>query len=125
MKFLARFIFHIFSNALALLAASYFIKGFSLGGDFLSLLIAALIFTLINAFLLPVLKLILTPLVVLTLGLFTIIINAIGLYLLDRFSDFIKISGLESLIFATLIIGLANLIINFSAKKTFGRGQES
>ena len=125
MKFLFRFIFHIFSNALALMAASHFVEGFSLRGDFISLIIASLIFTIINAFLIPLLKLLLTPLIVLTLGLFAIIINVVGLYLLSRFSGFVGISGLKPLLIATLIIGLANLIINFSAKKAFARRQES
>lgn len=121
MKILARFIFNIFSNAIALLAANYFVKGFSLQEDFLAVLTVSFILTLVNLFIRPLLKLIFSPLIILTLGLFIIIINAISLYLVDRFSDFINISGVKALLLATLIIGFVNLIINFSAKRIFNR----
>ena len=121
MKLLARLLFNIFSNSLALLAAAYFVKGFYLQRDFPVVIIVAFIFALINLFIRPILKLIFGPLIILTFGLFIIIINAISLYLLDRFSDYVNISDLKALLFATLIISFVNLIINFSAKRIFTR----
>ncbi len=117
MSFISHFIFQSFSNALALLAADYFIKDFIFKGNFIELIIAAFIFTLINVTLRPILKLILGPLIVLTFGLFSFFINVVILYLLDIFIENLIIEGYLALIFATFIITLANLIINLSAKK--------
>ncbi len=116
MKLIGGFIFHIFANAVAILAASYFIAGFKFAGSFLELLITALIFTAINTFVRPIIKLFLGPFIVLTLGLFIIVINAAMLYVLDIWSKPLTIEGFKPLLLATLIIGAANLIINLGAK---------
>ncbi|MDI6734370.1 MAG: phage holin family protein [Patescibacteria group bacterium] len=119
MKLIGGFIFHIFSNAIAVLAANYFIVGFIFKGDFVDLVVAALVLTLINTFLRPVLKLFLGPIIILTFGLFTIVINAITLYLLDILSDSLTIQGYLPLILGTIIIGVINFILNFAAKRLY------
>ncbi len=119
MRFIGRFIFHIFANAVAILAAGYFIKGFILNGGFIELLIAAIILTLINTFVRPILKLLLGPLIVLTFGLFLIVINAISLYLLDLWSLPLTIEGTKPLLLGTLIVSAANILINLGAKSIY------
>lgn len=116
MKFIGKFIFHIFANAIAILAASYFIAGFKFTGTFLELLFTALIFTAINMFIRPIIKLFLGPFVVLTLGLFLIVINAAMLYILDIWSKPLTIEGYLALLLSSLLIGALNLVINLSAK---------
>jgi putative membrane protein len=118
MKLLGNLIFHIFSNAIAILAAAYFITGFVFTGDFVALLIAAAILTVINLILRPVLKLILGPIIVLTFGLFIIVLNAVTLYLLDFLSNPLIIEGYLPLLFATLLFSVVNGIITFAAKTT-------
>ena len=119
MRLIGGFIFHIFANAIAILAASYFITGFKFSGNFIELLITALIFTAINAFIRPFIKLFLGPFIVLTLGFFIIVINAVMLYILDIWSKQITIEGFKALIFATLIIGAVNILINLGAKALY------
>ncbi|MEK7086691.1 MAG: phage holin family protein [Patescibacteria group bacterium] len=119
MKFIGGFIFHIFSNAVALLAAAYFVSGFKLDGNFLKLLIVAVVLTLINAFIRPILKLLLGPLILLTFGLFIIVINAISLYILDLWSQSLTIQGLPALLWSTLIISATNIIITVGAKNFY------
>ncbi len=116
MKFLGRFIIHFFANAVAILAAAYFIPGFSFSGDVTALAIAALILTVINTFIRPILKLLLGPLVILTFGLFTIVINALSLYLLDTLSTAITIQGYLPLLLATLIVSVVNAVVGLTAK---------
>lgn len=118
MKFVGKIIFHVFSNALALFIAAQLIQGFLLGGDIVALFIAALILTVTNALLKPILKLILGPLILLTFGIITIVINAFSLYVLDMLSPAITIQGYIPLLLATLIIGAVNIIAGFSAKAT-------
>ncbi len=117
MKLLGKLIFHIFSNAIAILAAAHFITDFTFTGNFIALLIAALMLTAINLILLPILKLILSPLIVLTFGLFILILNAAALYLLDILSESLIIQGLLPLLLATLLFSVINGLITFSAKR--------
>lgn len=119
MKLIPRLIFSLLSNLTALLAAAYFVKGFEITVGFNELLTVAAVFTLINFFIKPVLKLIFSPIIFVTLGLGIIFVNAVVLYLLDFFSDYIKIVGILPLLYATLIIGAVNLIIGFFAKRLY------
>ena len=115
MKFIGKFIFHVFSNIIAILVTNYAIPGFFSGG-IQDLVIAALILSVINTFLKPLLKLLSGPLILLTFGLFTIVINAVSIYILDIVSQAITIQGLKELIIATLIISFINFIVSSSAK---------
>lgn len=116
MKLFARLIFSFFSGLLALWVATYFIKGFVVSGDLKNFLTVAAIFTLINLFIRPILKLVLTPVIFLTFGLGIIVVNALTLYILDYFSQSVNIDGVSPLIYATLIISVVNIILHFSAK---------
>ncbi len=110
MKFIGKIIFYIIVNALAIWAAAYFVPGFVSQGNWIDLLIAAVILTLINVFVRPLLKFIFGPLVVLTFGAFLFVINIITLFLLDKFSASITINGLIPLFLATVIISLNNAL---------------
>lgn len=71
-KFITRWLI----NALAIAAAVYIVPGIDLGQNLSSLIWLALIFGLVNAILRPILKLFTFPLIVLTLGLFSLLINS-------------------------------------------------
>ena len=70
-KFILRWII----NAIALFAAVRIVPGVTLQGSWVNIIWLALIFGLINAFLRPLLKMLTCPLIFLTLGLFTLLIN--------------------------------------------------
>lgn len=116
MGFLGGIILQIFSNAIAILAASYFIAGFDWTGDFVKLVIAAAILTLINKILKPIAKLFFGPLILITFGLFIFVINAGVLYLLDLWIEPLKIQGLIPLLLGTLVVGIINFIIGAARK---------
>ena len=71
-----KFITRWFINAVAIAIAVYLVPGIDLGEKISSLIWLALIFGLVNAILRPILKLITFPLIVLTLGLFSLLINS-------------------------------------------------
>ena len=119
MRLISRLIFSLFSNFIALLLAGNFIAGFQISNDLVNLSIAAAVFTVINLYIRPLIKMILSPLVILTLGLFTLIINAGMLYLLDILSENVTITGIEPLIYGTLLITGVNFLLHFSAKSLF------
>lgn len=71
----------LIANAAALWVASYLLAGISYAGSWPGLLGVALVFGVVNTFLAPVLKVLALPVQVLTLGLFTFVINALMLML--------------------------------------------
>ncbi len=99
--------------------ADYFVEGFEILPGFINFITVAVILTLINIFIRPLIKFILTPFIVLTLGIGIIFINALMLYILDFFLNDITIIGFMVLIYATLIISIVNIFINFSAKRLY------
>ncbi len=77
-----KMLFRLVINAAALLGIAYFVPGFNVEGIWTALL-AALVLGLINAFLRPLLKILSLPITILTLGLFSIVINALLLWLVS------------------------------------------
>ena len=69
-------------NTIAVLVAYYIVPGIHFGqtSSFLSPFIASLVLGILNAFIRPVLMLLALPLLIFTLGLFTLVINALMLY---------------------------------------------
>lgn len=116
-KFATRFFLFFLSNLAALYASVYFVKGFEITSGLENFAAVAAIFTFINIFIKPFIKLVLSPLIIITLGVASILVNVIVLYFLDFISDKIIINGIEPLIYATMIIWFVNLITGFFIKK--------
>ena len=98
------YILRMIINAIALGAAAWLLPGITYGGNLLNLALVALIFGAINAIIRPILSLLTCPLQILTLGLFTLVINALMLLLLSWLSG---VFGLEFAVdgFLTALIG--------------------
>ena len=104
-------------NAGGLIACAYWVPGFSLvTADFKAVLIAAAILTALNLLLKPVLKLVLGPLILVTLGLGLIIVNAVILYALDYLSSALTIHTTLALLEATLVFTAINFIFHLATK---------
>lgn len=111
-----RIILLFVSNLIALAVAAYFVADFKVNAGYEGFLIAAAIFTLINLVIKPILKLVLSPVIIITLGVGAILVNVVVLYLLDFLTDYINIIGIDSLIYATLIITGVNFLTSFLRK---------
>lgn len=109
--------FFLILNVATLYAADYLIDGFEIAAGWQNLIIVAAIFTLINTFIKPIIKLILSPLIIVTLGLGLIFVNAAMLYFLDFISDSVIISGIAPLIYATIVISVAHFVLSFFVKR--------
>lgn len=106
------------ANAIAFLAAGYFLPGFDISGNVTDFAIVIVLLTLINLLVRPIIRLILGPLILLTLGLFNIVINGFILYIIDIYFDNISIDGLVTLLYATIILTVVNMILG--AGRLFG-----
>lgn len=103
-------------TTLAVFAAMYLVPGITFDGPGWQLGIIAMIFSVINQLLKPVLLLMTCPMVVLTLGLFTVIINAILLLITAYFADFLGINfaidTFTTAIFGALVVSFTTLLLN-------------
>lgn len=72
---MTKFILRLCINAIALYLAALLLPGIALNGEPVSILWLALIFGLVNALVRPLISILTCPLIILTLGLFTVVIN--------------------------------------------------
>lgn len=121
MRFIGRFIIFTASNAVALSLADFLLYGFSISSNFIALLYLAAILAAINLTIRPIIKFLLTPFIILTLGILSLVINAALIYFLDFSSSDITISSITDLGLATLIIWAINLISSFGARLAYNK----
>lgn len=117
-------ILRLIINAVGLWLAARLVTGVDIagvdGGEFTTdtawrLLLIAVLFTVVNALVKPFVKLLSLPLVILTLGLFTLVINALMLWLTSWLSGLIDggltISGFWAAFWGGLIIAIVNFVL--------------
>jgi len=112
-------IIHLIAGALAFWAATSLLSGVSVNGGPWSYLWVALLFGLINGILGSIVKLLTLPAILITLGLFSLVINAAMLMLTARWSDRLDVVDFWSALWAAVIISLTTTILTkiFSNKK--------
>jgi putative membrane protein len=116
-----RLIVRILAGGVALAVAAWLIDGISVGPGTtgeraLTLLAVAVIFGLVNAIVRPIVRLISIPLFILTLGLFTFVVNALMLLLTawigDQFDLAFKVDGFWSALLGALVISVVTFVLN-------------
>ena len=104
--------------ALSFWVATALIPGIDVKGGFTTYLWVALLFGLLNATLGNLLKMLTFPAVILTLGLFLVVVNASILMLVARWSDKLDVSNFWSAILAALVISLVTRVVTNVNKKS-------
>jgi len=107
-EFLPKLIGRAILNGAALYVSRLYLPGFLLVGGLETLAVGATVLTLLNIFVRPVLRLISTPLIWITFGLFNIIIHILILWFADQLLTQLTITDLKTLFFASIIIAIAN-----------------
>jgi putative membrane protein len=95
----------------AVLAASWLLEGIRVDG-LVSAILAAATLGLLNAFLRPLLILLTLPLNIVTLGLFTFVINALMLKIASELIPGFTVHGFWTAVIGALIIGLVSWLLN-------------
>lgn len=108
-----RLLLQILAGILGLWLASYFVSGVEFIGSWKTLLLCGLILGLINFFIKPVLNFIALPLRMLSLGLFSLVINMGLIWMVDVFFTELIIKGLIPLFWTSLIIWGLTFILPF------------
>jgi putative membrane protein len=101
----------ILANSGAIFLADRFVPGFVFRGTTLDLFIAGVVLGIINALVRPVLKFISFPIIFLTLGLFSVVINIFLLFLAARFLPTLRIDGITAAFWGVVIISLMNNLV--------------
>ncbi len=119
MKFLVRWIM----LAAAIAVTAWLLPGVTVAGTgqqwVINLLIVAAVLGLVNAFIRPIVSLLTCPLIILSLGLFSLVINALMLSLVDwLLPEILTVNGFWTTFFASLLIAIvAGLLHTFVSDK--------
>jgi putative membrane protein len=115
-----RFLIWVVVNSLALAAAAWLIEGIRVEGStteeqVITLVVVALIFGVVNAVVEPIVKLLSLPFIILTLGLFLIVINAAMLLLTSWISGELgrrfEVEGFWTAVLGAVVITISTWIL--------------
>ena len=121
-------ILRLIVNAVALLITAWIVPGIHLGAagphptrdDWVTLLIVALIFGLVNVVIRPIIIILSLPITILTLGLFTFVINAFMLLLTSWIAQGMdlgfRIDGFLPALLGALIISVVSFVLSRALK---------
>jgi putative membrane protein len=116
-------------NAIALGVAATLVRGIYVDGGWQVLALTALIFGLVNALIRPLVTLLTCPLIILTLGLFTLVVNAGMLLLASWFAGLMGIGfavdGFWPALWGGLIISIVSATLTMVLRDERDRGRVS
>ena len=108
-------IIRLLVNAVALWCAARFINGISYAGSWQGLVALSLVFGIVNAFIRPVLSFFSFPIQIVTLGLFTLVLNALMLmltaWLAVRFDIAFTVRGFVPALLGAIVISIVSLVL--------------
>jgi putative membrane protein len=98
-------------TTVAVLVATHIVPGIDYR-SWQGLLVATLVLGILNAFLKPVLMVLSLPLVLATLGLFAVVINAVLLYTVGQLLKDFRVESFGAAFWGALVISLVTLVLN-------------
>lgn len=101
----------ILVKGIAVLAASYILPGVMVTG-FWNALVVGVIIGIMNAFVKPVLLILTLPINILTLGLFTFVINALIILFVDRIVPGFKVDGFFTALIFAFVLSIVESLLN-------------
>lgn len=105
-----RFLLHWVLNALGLLIVAHIVPGFHVR-TFGAALLAAVVIGLVNATVGWILFLMTLPLTILTFGLFTLVVNALLIWMASGLSPGFHIDGFAAALLGALVLAIVNAIL--------------
>jgi putative membrane protein len=114
---MTNFILRIMINALAIAAAVKLVDGIIFTGEWWKIILVGLVFGVVNTLIKPVVTFFSLPLIVLTLGIFTIVVNALMLMLtayLSRPLDLgLSIAGFWPALWGAVIVSVVSILLSW------------
>lgn len=99
---------HLITSTVAILIAAYLLPGVST--TLIGAIVFAVVLGLINVFIKPIVELLALPLTILTLGLFSLVINVLLVWGASELVTEFYISGFWSALFFSIIVSLINAL---------------
>src|SRR3989344_1739869 len=99
-------------NGIGLWIAAHLLPGIEYSDSLWVIVIASLIFSIVNALIRPLVVILSLPAIVVTLGFFTLIINALMLYLVTVLYSSFEVNSFGAAILAVMIVWLVNFALN-------------
>jgi putative membrane protein len=110
------FLVRLLVNAAALWVATRIVPGVAYAGGWLPFLGVALVFGVVNAFIRPVAKILTFPLIVLTLGIFALVVNGLMLWLTSSLSTALglafRVDGFWPAFWGALVVSLVSTVLS-------------
>jgi putative membrane protein len=104
------------------IAAGFLSSSISYDSRFRVIVIAGLVLAVINIVIKPILIIFTLPAILLTLGLFTILINGLTVFIASKLYTPLHITNFWAAVFAGMVIGLVNYLVTAILEDT-GRGE--
>jgi putative membrane protein len=101
---------HLFVSAVAIVITAYLLPGASV--TLTGAIVLAVVLGVINIFIKPFIKIITLPLTVLTLGIFSLVINALFVILASKIVPGFTVSGFWTAFWFSIILSLINALFN-------------
>lgn len=112
--------------AVTFAVTSWLLSGMDVSGGVGGYLWVSLLFGLVNTFIGTILRILTLPLTVLTLGLFSILVNAFLLWITDSISDHLTIDDFWwTTIWAAIIISIVSMVLHLLVARTASRAVSS
>jgi putative membrane protein len=105
------FLIRLVVNAVALLVVAYFLPGVSVTG-ITGALIAAFVLGIVNAILRPILVILTLPIQIVTLGLFTLIINGLLFYWVGHMGIGLVVDGFWPAFWGAIVLGIVSWLLS-------------
>ena len=122
-----RFFIRLLVNAVALWVATQLVPGVTYEGGALPLLGVALLFGVVNAFIRPAAKILTFPLIILTLGIFALVINGLMLWLTSSLSSSLglgfHVSGFWAAFWGALVVSIVSTVLNLLFRERDDRNE--
>ncbi len=106
-----QFLINLLLSGLAVVISAYILPGVHVDG-FVTALIVAVVLGIVNAILKPILVILTLPITILTLGLFTLVINAILVLLVSSIVPGFRVDGFVWAFIFSIILSIVNSFLN-------------
>jgi len=105
------FLIRLIVNAVALVVVAYVLPGVSVTGP-IGALIAAFVLGIVNAILRPILIILTLPIQIVTLGLFTFIINGVLFYWVGHWGIGLTVDGFWPAFWGAIVLGIVSFVLS-------------
>jgi putative membrane protein len=117
------FLIRLLVNAVALWVATKLVPGVTFTGGWVPFLGVALVFGFVNAFIRPVAKVLTFPIIIVTLGIFSLVVNGLMLWLTSALSSTLDLGfhvrGFWAAFWGALVVSVVSTVLSMMVRSDF------